>query len=700
MAAGLALAAAGRPVSAAAPAAGAVGPTLTTPRQVWTLSQDEAASGRPVRLEGVVMAKPEPEGRALFVYGAGSNAYVVGAREQITPLTVGDLVTVEGLTDPGAFSPMVKATAIRRIGRGDFPPPRRLRLDELPDFSEANPWIEIRAIVRSCAPIGTEDAWWVAAAGPGNPAEPVLQTTRLEVAWRQQRFSVKVNSTLDPADYVDAEVVVRGICVNQHNRSRQFVQQYLLVSRVSDVEVVTPPSRDPFALPLVSVADLFQFADRNSTGHRTRCRGVVLHHQPGQSVWIRDGDRGLMARSVQTGRLAPGTEVELVGFPAVGNYSPILEDAIFRAVGRGRAPDPIALTDRNDAARQDSDLVALEATVTGTRLTQDGVSLFLRWDDKPLDALLRGPFDTVPGAWLPGAIVRVVGIYAVPTSAFNPIGGQWTPTEFQLLIRSAADVQIVAAAPWWTTNRVVWLLGVLTAGLVAVLVINWLRWRFQLREQLARRATAEAEFSAILNERNRVAREIHDTLAQGLNAVSMQLEVARNTHTAAPAQSLQHLVTAHHITRNALTEARNSIWNMRSQVLEKTDLAGALDGVLRQLAEGSGVTVQLDTKGPARRLPPVVENNLLRIGQEAIANAFKHAHATAIEVLLEFTGKQVRLQVSDNGRGFDPARPAASEKSFGLVGLRERAQQIRGEIEISSTPGKGTRITVSAEVPD
>jgi signal transduction histidine kinase len=224
--------------------------------------------------------------------------------------------------------------------------------------------------------------------------------------------------------------------------------------------------------------------------------------------------------------------------------------------------------------------------------------------------------------------------------------------------------------------------------------------RKRLKEQAVQRALAETEFTAILRERNRIAREIHDTLAQGLGAISMQLELAKTDADDAPEPLKQHLAQAHTLVRSSLADARDSIWNMRSQVLETGDLASALDGILRQLADGTGIESRMQVTGRQRRLSPVMENNLLRIGQEAITNAMKHAKAKHIEVKLEFDEKSVRLSVRDDGQGFRPNGLLPQDGGFGLVGMRERAAHLGCELNVTSVPGNGTEISLEVLMQD
>jgi signal transduction histidine kinase len=147
--------------------------------------------------------------------------------------------------------------------------------------------------------------------------------------------------------------------------------------------------------------------------------------------------------------------------------------------------------------------------------------------------------------------------------------------------------------------------------------------------------------------------------------------------------------------RDSLEEARNSIWNMRPQVLETGDLVSALKNILKQLSAGIVSDSHFEVVGRERRLPATIENNVLRLGQEAIANVVNHANAKQIKVTLEFGEKQFSLTVADDGRGFDPANPPPSEGGFGLVGMKERAKELNGKLKVRSAPNQGTEISLS-----
>jgi ligand-binding sensor domain-containing protein len=215
---------------------------------------------------------------------------------------------------------------------------------------------------------------------------------------------------------------------------------------------------------------------------------------------------------------------------------------------------------------------------------------------------------------------------------------------------------------------------------------------------LSRVRRIQSQFSAVLGERNRIAREIHDTLAQGLTGISLQLELVAKMLSVSTDVAKTHLNQARMLARECLTDARRSVWDLRSQSLENSDLPSSLSASARRLTENTGTHAQIRVSGPYRRIDPAIEGNLLRIGQEAINNAVKHARAGLIDVGLEFDPGIVRLSVRDDGCGFDGNGSSPSEEGhFGLLGMRERATQIGGKLTVSSDRGSGTEISV--EVP-
>ena len=200
----------------------------------------------------------------------------------------------------------------------------------------------------------------------------------------------------------------------------------------------------------------------------------------------------------------------------------------------------------------------------------------------------------------------------------------------------------------------------------------------------------QAREAGILDERQRMAREIHDTLAQGLTGIVTQLQAAEHAADD-PAGWRQHFAAATRLARESLTEARRSVDALRPGPLEAGRLSDALAGVAERWSALHGVPVQVTTTGTARPLPPDAEVALLRTAQEALANVAKHARAARVGLTLSYMEHQVALDVRDDGRGFDPAET----KGFGLVAMRQRIEALSGTLQVESEPGAGTAISAS-----
>jgi ligand-binding sensor domain-containing protein/signal transduction histidine kinase len=209
----------------------------------------------------------------------------------------------------------------------------------------------------------------------------------------------------------------------------------------------------------------------------------------------------------------------------------------------------------------------------------------------------------------------------------------------------------------------------------------------------------QKQFGAVLAERTRIAREIHDNLAQEMAGISVQLEVVARTMPVGAEAANTYLDNARRQVRHGIAEARRYVWDLRSPALENNDLRTALSETARRLTNETNVQPRVEISGTFRRLPPLVETNLLRIGQEAINNAVKHAEAQQISVNLIFDALRVQLSVRDDGRGFDSDQLATNGKAghFGLIGMRERAEQIGGTLSINSSLGSGTEVV--ADIP-
>jgi signal transduction histidine kinase len=212
------------------------------------------------------------------------------------------------------------------------------------------------------------------------------------------------------------------------------------------------------------------------------------------------------------------------------------------------------------------------------------------------------------------------------------------------------------------------------------------------------RLAKQARQTAVLEERNRMAGEIHDGLGQAFTGILLQLGAAERVMADAPEQGRAHLQTVGDLAREGLAEARRSVQALRPQALEEEDLAGALARMVEQLNSDPATRIAFRRDGVPRPLPPDVADHLLRMGQEALTNALRHAQANAISMELSFAGEELRLCVTDDGRGF-VMEPPPRKGGFGLTGMQERSSLIGAQLSVDSQPGSGTRVELTWRFP-
>jgi signal transduction histidine kinase len=211
------------------------------------------------------------------------------------------------------------------------------------------------------------------------------------------------------------------------------------------------------------------------------------------------------------------------------------------------------------------------------------------------------------------------------------------------------------------------------------------------------RLAEQARHAATLAERNRLARELHDTIAQGLTATTMQIEAAQRAFDRDHERARTRLARAHELARATLADVRRSVWALAEPLVDGPGLPDALDDLVRRFAERAGVAATFQHTGPPPPLGAEAADQVLRVAQESLTNVEKHAAATEVWVELVVDEREVRLSVHDNGDGFDPQThaPHANGGGFGLLSQRERARLAGGALMVESAPGQGTCVTMT-----
>jgi signal transduction histidine kinase len=266
--------------------------------------------------------------------------------------------------------------------------------------------------------------------------------------------------------------------------------------------------------------------------------------------------------------------------------------------------------------------------------------------------------EVLPGRW------KFAGVSATGVLAAAPLVGGYP----------SADVQSI---------------GIYVGAMVFIVTLACtITYFYYVNAGLQARLVIQAREAGVLDERQRMAREIHDTLAQGFTAIITQLQAAEQS-----GDWRKHVGTATRLARENLTEARRSVHALRPAQLENSALPEALAEVVDGWAGAQGVHVELTTTGTARPMHPEVEVALLRTAQEALANVAKHARASRVGLTLSYMEDLVTLDVRDDGAGFDP--DLVQSDGFGLTTMRQRMSRLAGELAVESEPGRGTAVSAS-----
>jgi signal transduction histidine kinase len=654
-------------------------PILTKIAQVKSLTQDQARKGYPVKIRGVVTA---PFSTGFFIQDGTWAIYVrrEGLELPDNPRT-GDYWEVDGTTYV-AFSPNIQATRAVWLGPGVMPEPLHPTSDQFANGSLDTRYVEIEGVVTD-ASFGF-----------------------LEMLTPEGRIHVQL-SDVDPAfgggnendlrRYEGASIRVRGCAIPARDEA---TQQILLGSaRVwlcnYAITIDKPAPVDAFSAPLKSVSELRLFNPYASILERVKVTGQILHQQ-GNEFYLWDGTNGLRFVSKRPIRLRLGDLVEVVGFPDLGGPSLILREAVTRLTGHAPLPRPRFLpTELSANQNNDGRLVRIRARLTDVSTESAVKILTLQAGAHGFVARLDGGQE-MPGDVLPGIRVELTGVYASQSSiATAPSNAP----AFELLLNSASDVIALEHPGWWTLQRLFAAFGVIMLILAGALL-----WIFTLKRQVHAQALMihqKVEREATLEERARIARDIHDTLEQALAGTSLQLNALADSMHDVSQEPQRILKVARSMINHAQAEARRTVRNLRLLDLEKHNLPTALSRFATTSGDDSHVKIVVAVNGRYQSLPNQVENHLLRIGQEAVTNAIKHAGAGTVRIELNCEPRWLDLSIHDDGCGFSPANAfGTSSGHFGLLGMRERAEKIGGTFLATSSPGQGTIISVRISMPE
>jgi signal transduction histidine kinase len=639
---------------------------------VRATSHEEADKQLPVLVEGTVIyfhnKLEEGSGAMGFVLHDGNASCWVGSpaafpnRHQIR---AGSRVRVRGVTSGSTFFPDIRQAVVEVLSQGELPKPRRVTARELFAPNSDSDWVEVEAKIIGVETGGLAFTLVVEIDGLTFKADvPEVKDAKARTAALMQR-----------------PILLKALVGSTANKARQLTTRHLLVP---SFDLLTPLEAKSTRADIRTKTIGTLLRSDHGIDEEIRVVGVVTQVGDG-GLYLKDESGSTFVQAADADQYPPGSEVEVVGYAALAPFRPILRAARLRKLGKAELSAPFPF----NAAH------GLRLDLHGERVEVIGEFLALR-EGLSETVLQCRSGETYFEAWLPrrsrhamnlkqGDTLSLTGVCEVTTT--RPVPRLEWADGFRIHLPGPAAIDVVRQAPWWTLTRILIALGIALSILAAVFVWNWL-----LRRRVATQAKTiarQAEVGIVKDERQRIARELHDTLEQELTGLSMQLGNLASIIRPQNEPAHQRLSLARNMLRHCRTEARASVSDFRSPGLLERNLPDAMRETLPPAAGDSEFEFVLH--GTDRRLRGTTQNHLMRIAREAVFNAARHGKATRITVTLTYDSEGVTLEIDDDGCGFDSSAPAPAGH-FGLLGMQERANKIQGTLQVVSTPDKGTNI--------
>ena len=569
---------------------------------------------------------------------------------------------------------------IRRLGRAAAVP-----VTDVPIAQLADPKLDMRNVRIEGTLIGVtrdeaDDKWELLLVKDG-------ADTALAAFWSGDSPTPTPHRAL-----VDAKVSVSGVCFRNVSGLRCCLGPYVEVADDTDITVVTPPPDDPFDAPPLETFGLFNAAEIAAMGRRSLVGPVAATWLPNRACVLEDDGHPVLVSFADDITLPPtGHRLRACGLPGTDLYAINLGRARWRdEPGILRLPETSDLTATNrpflssdtSALRAQRDLLGKIVTFSGRigdspagpaaigrrLLSNDDGHVLLDCSTHP-EIVHRLPA---------GCRAKVTGVCIYEAEEAGPHSVLPHLKDRLLVIRSESDVTILAAPPWWTIRRLFLFVCLL------LLVIGLLILRSAVQK---RRARLRVE------ERTRLAVELHDTLSQNLAAASFEIAAARNAPPDDPGGTERHIDTADRMLRSSRTQLRQCLWDLRTDTLNDPNFSQAIENTVRLVAGSAAVRIRSDVSRAA--LDDSTAHGILSILRELVSNAVRHGQATSVRIAGARDKDEIAFSVTGDGYGFDTGRaPGPGEGHFGLVGIHDRVRGLGGTFEITSAPNRGTRAVI------
>ena len=504
-----------------------------------------------------------------------------------------------------------------------------------------------------------------------------------------------------------ARIELHGCCRHIYHRTRRLISRTIYIGGISDIRILTPPPTSDYDVPNLEDLNTPNPPDVFRLGRR-KTAGTVLATWQGRHFLLKSDD-GEFHNIETAGADAPpvDTRIEAVGLTETDLYRINFSDAIWRKVSGDPATPPVfepttakmLLTEHRGKPGVNATVHGKAVRVSGTVMQPPdtpgsrGIMLLDCGDvTLPVDVSASGE---LPDALAVGCRAEISGIAIIRTENWKPNRTFPRTDGVTLVVRHGSDIRILSRPPWWTVRRLFAVICALLAVIAGISV--WNRFLNRLVEQRGRRlakesiATARAQLK--VEERTRLAVELHDTIAQNLTGIALQLDTIELAAEHDPRTLPARIRETKTCMDSCREDLRNCLWDLRNRAFEEK----TLDAAIRKTLSPHLGTATLDTdcRITCSRISDNALHHILTAVRELAVNAIRHGKAEHIRISGDLSNGRLDLTVADNGLGFDPTnRPSSTSGHFGLQGVAERVLQLEGEFRIESSPGHGATATL------